>query len=145
MCVYVCVWERGGERDRRNESFVFAHISRNILCLSLLPLVYPVSVCPARPCVSVLLFSFLLFPPARSLRAPAVAVAVVVFVVDRLRPSLLRGEVHAFVVPCISVAPNTTSYIFQAMFTFEIKRGTNSGRRALMVTVQSVIAALKCG
>lgn len=63
------VWERGGERERRNESFMFAHISRNILCLSLLPLVYPVSVRPARPCVSVLLFSFLLFPPARSLRA----------------------------------------------------------------------------
>lgn len=72
------MWERGGEREKRNESFVFAHISRNILCLSLLPLVYPVSVRPARACVSVLLFSFLLFPPARSLRAPAVAVVVVV-------------------------------------------------------------------
>jgi len=52
---------------------------------------------------------------------------------------------HAFVRTCISVVPNTTSYIFQAIFTFEIKRGTNSGRRALMVTVQSVMAALKCG
>jgi len=73
------VWKRGGERERRNESFVFAHISRNILCLSLLPLVYPVSVRPVRLC-PVLLFSFLLFPPAKSLRAPAVAVVVVVFV-----------------------------------------------------------------
>lgn len=62
----------------------------------------------------------------------------------RRRPSL-RGEVHAFAHTCVSVPPNIASYIFQAMFTFEIKRGTNSGRRALMVTVQSVIAALKCG
>lgn len=34
-----------------------------------------------------------------------------------------------------------TSYIFHAVFTFEIKRGTNSGHWALMVTVQSVIAS----
>lgn len=34
-------------RVRKNECFVFAHIPRNILCLSLLPLVYPVSVRPS--------------------------------------------------------------------------------------------------
>ena len=38
-------WKK--RRVRKNECFVFAHIPRNILCLSLLPLVYPVSVRPS--------------------------------------------------------------------------------------------------
>jgi len=139
---------------------VFAHISRNILCLSLLPLVYPVSV-PHGPsfyfrfsfflrlscCASRLSPSSPLPPPppppsSSSSSSSSSSLSLSLLPVSFFGP---RQGTRICSYAYVSVAPNIVSYVFQAMFTFEIKRGTNSGRRVLMVTVQSVIAALGCG
>lgn len=111
---------------RKNESFVFAHIPRNILCLSLLPLVYPVSVRP----------SIFVFPFSSS---PGLCVAGLSLAWASCPP--LHDQVRQSTYLSVSFLARAAFYMFQAVFTFEIKRGTNSGRRALMVTVQSVIAA----
>ena len=119
-------WKKSMQRVRKNESFVFAHIPRNILCLSLLPLVYPVSVRPS------FYFRFSFFLQCRSLRGQA---GGRLFVVRPSPPCQARYDT-----PPICLSPFSacaTFYIFQAVFTFEIKRGTNSGHRALMATVQS--------
>lgn len=111
-------------RVRKNECFVFAHIPRNILCLSLLPLVYPVSVRPS----FYFRFSFFLEPGSLHGAGGRSVVA---------RPSPPRHQVRPSTYLSVSLSCSRHLpyiYIFQPVFTFEIKRGTNSRHRALMAT-----------
>lgn len=104
--------EERGERERRNESFVFAHISRNILCLSLLPLVYPVSVRPAYTCVCPSIFVSPFSSGYRSLRVPTVAVVVIVVVVfvDAVLLLFATNCTHLFIRASLSLLTSPSIY-----------------------------------
>lgn len=102
---------------------MFAHISRNIFCLSLLSLVYPATIHP-------LVRLFVLVHPSSSLG------------------TLMLSLFYPFMVaPSLSAIPlafltRTQHSIFGAVFTFEIKQGTNSMHRAFTVIIQPVTVGL---
>lgn len=119
----------GEEGEEEREFRVCAYSSQYSLFISIAPCLS--SVRPsARPSVFVFRFSSSLGLCVARLSLPATVC-----------PSPPPDQVRWSTYLSASCLARATFYIFQAVFTFEIKRGTNSGRRALMVTVQSVRAA----